>query len=302
MPENLDFYTSRYLTQASPNRDGIRCTHHPLLGEIRLHLHDFYEMELVTEGTIPQKINGAPLAGTSGDFVLMDLRSTQRILRPEPSAPGRPPMLLTLGISTAEADPAVLHLLSSLRLPLSGHLSLEKTKKVLRVAEELSEAIVGSSPYTREKISALTVFLLSLLCEEGKPLEAGTEEARGYHYIRAALVYLNENYQNPISLSELAAAIHISPCYLSDLFSRLVGCRFTEYLTTFRLKKARKLLRDGNASVARISAVCGFTTPANFTRTHRRVYGISPTDYRKNIGQDKAPDEKTERSGAKSFS
>ena len=286
MPQSLDFYTSRYLKQTSPSREGIRCAHHPLLGEVRLHLHDFFEMELVTAGTVPQKINGAPLDGVVGDFVLMDLRSTQRILCPSPPAPGKSPMLLTLGVSPAEADPAVLHLLSSLKLPLAGHLSPEKVEKAIRISEELSEAIISSSPYAREKILALSLLLLSLLCEEGHPLEAGTEEARGYHYIRCALVYLNENSRQPLSLSELAAAIHISPCYLSDLFSRLVGCRFTEYLTTFRLKKARKLLRDGNASVSDIAAECGFSSPANFTRAHRRVYGISPTEYRKSLGKD----------------
>ena len=73
----------------------------------------------------------------------------------------------------------------------------------------------------------------------------------------------------------------------SDLFSRIVGCRFVEYLTSMRLNRARAMLRNTDRPIGDVAAACGFGTVSNFTRAFRRVYGKAPSSYRREGGSDK---------------
>lgn len=273
---DLEMYTSRFSMQGGPTRDGVKCKLHPIGCEICLHLHDFYEIELVVTGEMSQSVNGVPLLSGKGSFVFMDLLSVQRIGRPQNA-----PSVWTISISPSEADPIVTHLLSRTKFPLVGTLPDESLAEFGRLATELQRAMEEDTPYAHERVSALTVLLCTMLFAHGEVPNTPAEEPRAYHYIQKALLCLNRDFASQLSLSEVASRIHISPCYLSDLFSRIVGCRFVEYLTRLRLERARAMLRDEEASVAEIAAACGFGTVSNFTRAFRRAFGTAPSVFRR---------------------
>ena len=276
---DLEMYTSRFSVQGGPTRDGVKCKLHPISAEICLHLHDFYEIELVVSGEMSQTVNGVPLISGEGGFVFMDLLSVQRIARPE-----KVPSVWTISISPSEADPAITRLLTRTKFPLVGTLPRESLAEFGRLAEELVRAMQEDTPYAHERVSALAVLLCTMLFAHGEVPNTPAEEPRAYHYIQKALLCLNRDYASPLTLSEVARRIHISPCYLSDLFSRIVGCRFVEYLTRLRLERARTMLREETASVAEVAAACGFGTASNFTRTFRRAFGTAPSLWRRDGG------------------
>ncbi len=274
--------TSRFRIQSGNKRDGIKCHHHTIRGEVPLHIHDHYEIELVTEGHMPQSVNGLSLSSGRGDFVFMDLHSVQRIQAPKDEV-----KLWTVYFSPGEIDPALARLLGRASYPLVGNLPPEKEAAFCRVADELTEVIKSNSTYAKERMTALATLLVTLLFENGTTPSAPPEEGRAYQYIQAALIYLNENFSSPLTLGEVAARIHISPCYLSDLFSRIVGCRFVEYLTRLRLECAQALLRGGKETIAEIAAACGFGTVSSFTRAFRRAVGVPPSLYRQGARTEK---------------
>ena len=283
-PPKSDFEmrTSRFTVQGGSARDGIKCNLHPISTDIPLHLHDFYEIELVLEGSMEQTVGGAPLTSRSGDFVFMDLTSTQRIAKPTEA-----PRVWTFSISPGEADPALTRFLSRGKFPIVGHLPEEKLAEFHRLATALCKTMNESPPYADERVCALMLLLCTLLLEYGHPIDTPVEEPRAYHYIQKVLLFLNENYREPMTLSDIARRIHISPCYLSDLFSRIVGCRFVEYLTNLRLEHARNMLRESENTVTEIAAACGFGTVSNFTRAYRRAFGVPPSAWRR--GSDATP-------------
>ncbi len=280
-PEML---TSRYSVQGGHERGGIKCKLHPITIDIPLHLHDFYEIELIMSGRIEQTVNGVPLVTGAGDFVFMDLLSTQRL-----SAPQDAPSVWTLSISPAEVAPSLSQFLARAKFPIVGHLAPSELAHFHRLAEELVRTMESDSPYAAERATALTVLLSSLLLENGQALASPAEEPRAYHYIQQALFCLNEDFASPLTLGEVAGRIHISPCYLSDLFSRIVGCRFVEYLTHLRLERAQDMLTSGEGTVAAIAAACGFGTVSNFTRAYRRAFGVSPSAKRREIASADPP-------------
>lgn len=280
--EEAGMYTSRYITMIGTNHPGgIKCRLHTISRAVPLHLHDYYEAELVVEGAMEQSINGVPYHSASGDYAFMDLRSVQRIRTPE-----APPMVWTLSISQALCAPSVAKLLSGQKFPIIGHLPPEALAAFNGYAEALQE-IRADDAFAEERATALATLLLTILLSHGKAPDAKTEEPRAHHYIQKALLYMNESYAEPLTLSSVASEIHISACYLSDLFSRIVGCRFVEYLTSMRLNRARAMLRNTDRPIGDVAAACGFGTVSNFTRAFRRVYGKAPSSYRREGGSDK---------------
>ena len=273
---DLEMYTSRFSMQGGPTRDGVKCKLHPIGSEIYLHLHDFYEIELVVSGEMSQSVNGVPIISGEGGFVFMDLLSVQGIAKPE-----KVPKVWTLSISPSEADPVITRLLARTKFPLVGTLPKEALAEFGRLAEELERAMEEDIPYAHERVTALTVLLCTLLFVHGESPNTQAEEPRAYHYIQEALLCLNRDFAAPLTLSEVAKRIHISPCYLSDLFSRIVGCRFVEYLTRLRLERARAMLHEGEASISEVATACGFGTVSNFTRAFRRAFGVAPSVFRR---------------------
>ena len=84
----------------------------------------------------------------------------------------------------------------------------------------------------------------------------------------------------PITLLRLADAVHLSPSYLSAVFSAQVGCAFVPYLTRLRIEKAQQRLIATDDSVTEIALDCGFGSFSSFSRAFRRFTGRSAGEFR----------------------
>ena len=96
-----------------------------------------------------------------------------------------------------------------------------------------------------------------------------------------ALRFCEENFDKPLSVSQLAARAMLSPGHFSELFLQEVGMPPGAYLRRLRLEKARAMLRETSESVAEIAAKCGFGSATQFSRAFRNCYKIVPLQYRK---------------------
>lgn len=94
--------------------------------------------------------------------------------------------------------------------------------------------------------------------------------------------YINRNFRNKITLSQIASTLHVNKTYLSMLFKQEIGYSFTDYLCLIRIKEAKKLLSESNLSMIDISMQCGFVDQSYFTKVFRKSEGITPMQYRKN--------------------
>ena len=76
----------------------------------------------------------------------------------------------------------------------------------------------------------------------------------------------------------------LSPVYFSGMFKREVGQNFSEYVTDYRIKKAKDLLKRSNLSILEISDAVGFKDPKYFSKIFKKAAGITPAEYRKIYG------------------
>lgn len=91
--------------------------------------------------------------------------------------------------------------------------------------------------------------------------------------------YLHEN----ITLSEVAATVHLHPSYFSRVFSSTMGCMFQQYVQRMRLSKALILLRHSDQNILDIALNCGFANESVFYRSFKNMYGMTPAQYRNSM-------------------
>lgn len=99
--------------------------------------------------------------------------------------------------------------------------------------------------------------------------------------ILAARAYLDENFQAPVSSTELAAVAHLSVRQLGELFRRSLGMSPQQYLTEKRMQRAWQLLETSDLAVQQIADRVGYTSLSSFSHRFREHFGYSPRHFRR---------------------
>lgn len=102
--------------------------------------------------------------------------------------------------------------------------------------------------------------------------------------IRQVYAYIERHYAEHMSLESVAALVNLNPVYFSNLFKKESGQNFTEYLTSYRMNKAKEFLRDGNMNINEIADALGYADARYFSKVFKKEVGVKPTDYRKIYG------------------
>ncbi|WP_025024303.1 bifunctional transcriptional activator/DNA repair enzyme AdaA [Companilactobacillus nodensis] len=92
--------------------------------------------------------------------------------------------------------------------------------------------------------------------------------------------YLNNNYQQKLTLSTIAAECHGSPFNLQRTFKAESGLTPRQYLTDLRLNKSKKLLRTTDLSIKSIALRVGFSSDTYFITVFRRQFMQTPDSFR----------------------
>ena len=98
--------------------------------------------------------------------------------------------------------------------------------------------------------------------------------------VQKAMDYIALNYSGKISLKEIAQELYLSPNYLSELFKRHTGKNISEYITQFRLEKARRYLQQPEYKIGDVAELVGFSDQRYFSSMFKRRYGMTPNEYR----------------------
>lgn len=95
-----------------------------------------------------------------------------------------------------------------------------------------------------------------------------------------AMKIIENEFSQIRGLSEIAERLDVSQEHLSRTFSRETGCALIDRLTRKRLSHAVSLLRDKKLTIDQIAYECGFSCGNYFTKTFKKVLGISPKNFR----------------------
>lgn len=160
--------------------------------------------------------------------------------------------------------------------------------KVQDEAETLLNSILKEYQTKKDSyLLAMKADLLKLLVIIGRAFREGLEVSphkQFYDYHRDALTkalhYIDEHFNEPLTIEEISRLALLSQSYFSYLFKALTGQTFVEYLRNVRIKQAMEMLAKTNRRVVDICCDCGFNNVNHFNRTFKSVVGVTPTAYR----------------------
>ncbi len=92
---------------------------------------------------------------------------------------------------------------------------------------------------------------------------------------------IDERYQEPLTLDQLAEAAHVSKYYLSHAFTEDYGISPINYLIARRIEESRSLLKTTDYSISQVAGFTGFSSQSYFSQSFRRLTGMTPGEYRR---------------------
>ncbi|NRA91215.1 MAG: AraC family transcriptional regulator [Psychroserpens sp.] len=97
--------------------------------------------------------------------------------------------------------------------------------------------------------------------------------------------HVNENFQDQITLNEIADKVSMTVPAFCRYFKKVTGKTFTKLVNEYRVVHATKLLSESQMSVTDISFECGFNNFSHFNKVFKEVTGKSASKYRSELKQ-----------------
>jgi AraC family transcriptional regulator len=156
----------------------------------------------------------------------------------------------------------------------------------METALKLARLIESGRHDQRRYLEALGVVLVHELIQsnEGRHgVEANVKGGLAAWQRQKAVAYMEQHLGEPISLVELARMVGLSPFYFCRAFHQSFGIPPQRYQLSQRIERAKALLAKHAASVTDVGLSIGYNNASAFCTAFRRVTGMTPCGYRRNI-------------------
>ena len=137
-------------------------------------------------------------------------------------------------------------------------------------------------------VKAQLLRILSLIYRNMKKMSS-LDTASAYMHkkdfgrIRIAVEYIEQNYTEDLSLRDLSSMVYLNETNFSTLFKKVMKKTVTEYITSLRINRAARLLKEGNTNITGICYKSGFQSVSQFNKTFKRRMRVTPRQYRNNL-------------------
>lgn len=235
------------------------------------HWHDFYEIHLITHGTVTERINGNTIEMGPGWIYFLKPYDVHEYWCEEPITMYKIQFMIDI------LDPDIQKVLLSSRFRLIAKLSDRELQEFIPVLNSIVEER-NSHHHARMKMISHLMNCLAI-----KLIRLGTQSSgrlSGSDSVVLALEYIHQNYTHNITLQQVADQVGLTPNYLCSKFHKDIGQSFKQYLRGLQLNHAATLLRVSDTGISRICQESGFSSMAHFFRDFKAYYGVTPSQYR----------------------
>ncbi|CAN7502896.1 response regulator [Paenibacillus sp. LjRoot153] len=150
----------------------------------------------------------------------------------------------------------------------------------LRVPHAETDEAHKTPDTVEQAVGQLRIFIQEIM---GKRREARNWGVR--QQISKAEQYICSHFANEeLSLQQVAEHVGMSPAYLSTLFKENLGTSFIQFITKLRMEQTCRLLADPTVKTYEAAYAVGYSDYPYFNKAFKKHYGVSPTEYRKNMG------------------
>ncbi|SDZ23551.1 AraC-type DNA-binding protein [Evansella caseinilytica] len=260
------------------------------------HAHHRVEIMYVISGQCKVTIDKDVWTMKKGQFVLIDAHVPHQLIVKK----GKPCRMLNIEFQFEEktgAFPSIKELTEE-NTAFQDFLTRKKMYHLLHdpnevyftlknLVLELDEAQQDNQLMIKLLLSQLLIHIAKLAaaadCEDAAPANL---------YVKKTLDFIHHHYDCDIQVKDIAAAVHLHPNYLHRIFKAHTGSSVLEFLTSFRMEKAKMLLLHSSIPITDISEYIGINSRQYFSALFKKHTGQSPLEYRNSI--DKWKREETE--------
>ena len=121
---------------------------------------------------------------------------------------------------------------------------------------------------------------LDQLIQSSAHRDDSTDKRLRNFYIKEALSFLEQNYQQDISVEEIAAVCGLNRSYFGRIFKESMGESPQQFLIHYRMAKAAQLLKASKLPISKIGTMVNYPNQLHFSRAFKTIYGIAPREYR----------------------
>lgn len=164
--------------------------------------------------------------------------------------------------------------------------------KLLETIILIKRQVVDTTYYTEEEglerifqlqgDEALSGWFQETLSGLVKQVQAVKEECYS-ESVSTAKQYIDEHFNQDISLDGVSRLVNISAYYFSKVFKDETGENFIDYVTQVRIEKAKQLLMIKEMSIKEVCVAIGYKDPNYFSRLFKKQIGVTPTEYREEL-------------------
>ena len=249
------------------------------------HKHNVYQLLYVVEGSISCEIAGTHFTATAPSLVFIG-NYEPHIVSVASERYARYVLTLDPEGVDAELRPKLLSTVFSFHPSGFSHaLDITPIAEEIRVLMENLVSEWNRPPEERLE-GGITVMLAALLYRVHRfsPSHFADRDYGASEMLVASVRRtLESNFQNRLSLTELAEAHHISKYYLAHIFRKGTGYSLSEYLMLCRISYACRRLTEEAVEIREIAESAGFRDMSNFSRAFQETVGVSPSAFRKKM-------------------
>ena len=264
-----------------------RCKKSPYVGKISdQHFHDDLEFLYIASGTFKCVSNNVTYIANKGDVIFINSRipHATESLEPYTSAD-----MIQFDTSNFSSDT-----MSGISKYLSRFININKapvvvfkstsehTKELKMYLDGIFTEYIDKKPSYELYIKSNVLNIIAFLSRYDYLTDSSIFfDEKNIEKVMPALNYIDEHYDEQITLEELSSVLNLNPSYFCRLFKKATNSTFVEYLNFVRICKSEKKLSSSKESIAEISLNLGFSSVSYFNKVFKNIKGCTPTEYKK---------------------
>ena len=238
------------------------------------HWHESLELHYILTGESVIYINQSPVIAKEGDLVICNSNELhQGFCSAAPMESCR--LLFSLEDLSPEMD--------NRGYVFQNH--IQKDEVIKQLFLELCREEANQAPGYKQACKAIVTQLMVHLCRNYVVQTLSREDTRRQKKNRERcnrlITFIEANYANPISNQDMADLVHLSKDRFEHFFRENFGLSALQYVQNYRMKMAKKLIKEGNIPISKVAEMVGFADYNYFGRTFRNHYGCTPTQMAK---------------------
>jgi AraC family transcriptional regulator len=163
--------------------------------------------------------------------------------------------------------------------PLDG-VDLRQLRAAMQAVDaELTAGEAGGNLAAESLANILAVYLIRHVSAPRRPAREPDGKLPPGR-LRVVVEYVEDHFDEVVTLKELAAAAHLSPYHFARQFRAATGLPPHRFVIARRIERAKQLLQGGDFTLAQVAARAGFSSQSKFSDHVKRLVGVTPGQFR----------------------